>query len=565
MSTRTSSRLRALATTLTALGVATLAVVGAAPAAHAANPTGSAVEIFIEPGGFTGDPTNAITTGSWGHEGPNRDQGDYISSDLRDSGTAFLNAFGAEDFDNYAVVFAPVSADGSTEEPAVTPGENIGQAYQWFTQIGFGAGFSGTSNPATDEVLKVSTLAEWQDWIGDGKPDQLASSNDLVMHDALRAGNPVSAHPKGKSILNRWASGQQLSLIVVRTTGTTDAATGLPILAPAANGHANAAWLNFTTSLDPHIGDATHPNIATSGSYTVTSAVTTPTVTLGDTWSGDTGTLTATIGGPSGTLTDASGTVQFSALPDNANTGTYTPVGGPVTVSNGVASTSVTGLSAGGFRKYKATYTPDSDASAKYAGAESNPRTVTPQATATTTTLAVTGTRTAGSKQTLTATLSPSAATGTVQFKDHSTLLGSVAVASGHAVKQVALAAGSHSLTATYVPSGAYAASASAAQAVTVAKARPTITATVSPSAVKAGSRPKLVVTVKAAGLVPAGKVTVTVRSPKGSAKVSATLKSGKATITLPKAVKGKQRLTISYGGSASLLTASKSASYTAR
>jgi hypothetical protein len=77
------------------------------------------------------------------------------------------------------------------------------------------------------------------------------------------------------------------------------------------------------------------------------------------------------------------------------------------------------------------------------------------------------GQQTGGSPVTLTATLTPSTAVGTVQFKDGTTNLGSpVALSSGSAqLVTSALAAGTHSLTAVFSPTdpGAFAASASTA------------------------------------------------------------------------------------------------------
>lgn len=239
-----------------------------APRAAAQDGGGSAYPLFLERGSRTGDPANAVTVGRWGHEGPSHDQGTFVSADTRDGGTALRNAFGGADTSDLAVAFAPTSPDGSTERPQITAGENIGQAYAWFTGVGFGAGLTGTpGDPATDSVLTVSTLGEYQDWLEDGSPAQAASSDDLVMHDVQRAGDPVSAHPMGRSILDRWPAGESISLVVVRTTGSTDPATGLPVVADDGTGHAEAAWITFTTQADPAVGDASHSGVATSGGY----------------------------------------------------------------------------------------------------------------------------------------------------------------------------------------------------------------------------------------------------------------------------------------------------------
>ncbi|MCW2599074.1 MAG: hypothetical protein JWM02_903 [Frankiales bacterium] len=95
-----------------------------------------------------------------------------------------------------------------------------------------------------------------------------------------------------------------------------------------------------------------------------------------------------------------------------------------------------------------------------------------PSGTATTTTLAVSpAAATPGQTETLTATVGPAAAAGTVQFSDGSTALGApVAVSGGTATKTVTLAAGAHSLTAAFLPtdSAAYAPSTSAVRSYAV-------------------------------------------------------------------------------------------------
>jgi hypothetical protein len=90
--------------------------------------------------------------------------------------------------------------------------------------------------------------------------------------------------------------------------------------------------------------------------------------------------------------------------------------------------------------------------------------------TATTTTLAVSNSNpTYGASITLTATVSPSAATGTVTFYDGSTSLGTGTLSSGTATMSTSsLAVGANSLTAKYTGSSAYASSTSSAHTVTV-------------------------------------------------------------------------------------------------
>lgn len=560
--------------------VATTSALVAAPAAQAAAPDGSAYEIFLEAGSATGSPANAVTVGKWGHEGPNRDQGTVVSADLGadGAGAALFEALGFPNpnsdanYGQLALAFAPTSADGSTERPAVEANESVGQAFEWFTEQSFGTAFSGTPNtPSTDEVLKVSTLAEYTAWQNAGSPDQLASSSDLIMRDVLVNGAPASTAPKGKSILNRWAADQNISLVLVRTTGETDS-KGLPIVARGADGKAITAWLTFRTGLDSSVGNGT---IATSGAYTVTSALTTPVVELTNGTVGSTTTLTAALKSEAGSaLSDADpGTVQFSALPADQNDGEYVNLGDPVAVSDaGTATFQISDLAPGSFRRYRALYTPTGDAAGRYTSATSNPRTVTRPAQATTTTIAISGTRVAGARQTLTGTVTTTAEAtpaGSIRFLDGVTVLATVPLAEGAttATRVVALGAGAHSLKAQFVPTGtSFAGSTSAASAVSIARARAVVAAKVSPASVRVRTKPKLAITVKAAGLVPTGKVTVKVTAPgKKAVSVVGTLRNGVVTVTLPAAVKGTTKLTVAYGGSASVLPATAAASYKAR
>lgn len=121
-------------------------------------------------------------------------------------------------------------------------------------------------------------------------------------------------------------------------------------------------------------------------------------------------------------------------------------------VSSGTATLSTSSL-AGGTQKLKATFVPtDSDA---FAGSSSNTKSVKIAAAATTTKLSASKTSIKkGTKETLTATLSPSAATGTVTFYDGSKKLGSAKVSKGKATYSTTkLATGSQVLKAKFAPS----------------------------------------------------------------------------------------------------------------
>jgi Bacterial Ig-like domain (group 3) len=100
--------------------------------------------------------------------------------------------------------------------------------------------------------------------------------------------------------------------------------------------------------------------------------------------------------------------------------------------------------------------------------------------TTTSTTLTPSATRVAqGTAVTLTATVNPANAVGTVQFKDGATVIATPALSNGIAVATPTLAAGSHSLTATFIPvSGSTAFSTSTTESPVTVVVGPTDTTT---------------------------------------------------------------------------------------
>src|SRR5262249_16958257 len=106
----------------------TLAVMGGTALAGAAPaPPPPPERLFLETD-LTGNPSNAITQGLWGHEGVARDQGTFFSLDASDgNGTindttlaAALAKIGPDaTVDNIRVAFVATSADGSAEQPTV--------------------------------------------------------------------------------------------------------------------------------------------------------------------------------------------------------------------------------------------------------------------------------------------------------------------------------------------------------------------------------------------------------------------------------------------------------------
>lgn len=577
MSTKLLTGTAAIALAATGLGVTAPAF--AAPA--------SPVQAFVETGGFTADPANAISNGWWGHEGAGRTGTSLFSLDGLGSAAppatsttlaAQLAKIGPDaTVNNLHVAFVLTSADGSAEKPTVTAGETVGQAFQWFDASGVGHSIAGNTQ-SNDYVDALSTETSYNAWFNAGQLPYGFDDN-LVAHDATQPGDPVSgSHAIGTSILNTWAAGTHVSLVYY--VSTQNNANNEPIVTVGPDGKAETAWMPFTTvamptdhSRDP-IGSSfpsSYDTVRTSAGYSVATAAT-PTVSLKDTWSAGNGTLTASLVDSSNhALTNATGTVQFVARAIDATGGTFTPVGSPVTVSaTGTATAPITGLTAGHFQEFEAIYTPDSAASSSYTSATSG----IDQAfyhSATTTMVAVSGTLRLGYKQTITGTVTASGATptGTVTFYDKGVNIGTGTLSStGHASMSKALSLGSHSISVKYAGASTFSPSASAARSVTIAKGSPSISATLYPiaSRIKRGTRPKLTVKVTAYNLHPTGTVTLTVLSPsRRTTTIRLTLRSGVAAAYLPAAAHGTWKVTIKYGGCSTVSAGSKVITYSIR
>jgi uncharacterized protein YjdB len=150
-----------------------------------------------------------------------------------------------------------------------------------------------------------------------------------------------------------------------------------------------------------------------------------------------------------------------------------------------------------------------------------------------------------GSSVMFTATVTPSAATGTVTFKDGSTTLGTGTISSGKATFSTStLSAGSHSVTASYGGDASYNGSTSSVLTQTVNKANTTITLTSSANPSVFGSSVKFTATVTPSA------ATGTVTFKDGSTTLgTGTISSGKATFSISTLAAGSHSITASYGG----------------
>ncbi len=163
-----------------------------------------------------------------------------------------------------------------------------------------------------------------------------------------------------------------------------------------------------------------------------------------------------------------------------------------------------------------------------------------------TTTLRITpNPSTYGQSLALTATVAPSAATGTVNFLDGSNTIGSATLSNGVAVlNTTALISGSHTITAQYSGDSSYSTSTSASVTQTVNQAASTTTLSPAPNPSTFGQPVTLTATVTGSG------ATGTVSFLDGSTSLgSTTLSSGGAVLTTSALNAGNHSLTARYSG----------------
>src|SRR3989475_8493742 len=155
----------------------------------------------------------------------------------------------------------------------------------------------------------------------------------------------------------------------------------------------------------------------------------------------------------------------------------------------------------------------------------------------------------------------PLVPTGTVTFKDGATTLASVAMVNGSAsLVTSALAAGAHSLTASYSGSLEFAVSTSAVVNQTVNKGQTTTTLTSTPNPSTAGQAVTLSTTVTAVAPavgVPTGSVTF---MDGATPLATVALVNGSASLVTSALTTGNHSLTAVYSGSANFLTSTSPA-----
>jgi hypothetical protein len=433
----------------------------AAGPASAHTAPGSPVEVFID-STASANLADAIQNGWWGHEGAAGGTGTLPSVfDLNGSSPNLAATFPS--LNKIRVAFVATSADGSAEDPTVTPGKSVDQVFPWFTDAGLQTGLNGTTN-ANDSVTTISTGSEYDAWFAAGQPVQGYDSS-LVSHDVNAPSSPVSAAPKGKSILNRWPAGTNISLVYYVTTGAN--VNGKPVVAVGSNGKAIVSYMPFTTVAKP--GDA----VRTSAGYN--------SVDFGAVAQNTTTTLTTSVASPqpNGTPVDLTATVAPVS-------GTDVPVGS-VQFFNGAASLGTAPLSGGaatlpaqvltvGTHSLTAVYTPTNTQTLAFNTSTSAAKSFVISQTATTTAAAATPGADVNAPVSLTAQVGPSGVTGSVIWKD-----GGVTVAGPTTINGSGFASathtfstpGSHTVTAFFTPDAASSNYSASSGAVTFTLAAP--------------------------------------------------------------------------------------------
>jgi hypothetical protein len=239
--------------------------------------------------------------------------------------------------------------------------------------------------------------------------------------------------------------------------------------------------------------------------------------------------------------------VTFTAtVTPSAATGKVTFKDGSTTLGTGNLSGGKTTFStstlAAGSHSITAVYVGDTN----YNGSTSSVLTQTVNKANTTITVASSkNPSTYGSSVTFTATVSPSAAPGTVTFNDGSTALGTGTISSGKATFSTStLAAGSHSITAVYGGGTNYNTSTSSVLTQTVNKANTTITVVSSSNPSAFGSSVTFTATVSPS------TATTTVTFKDGTTVLgTGTLSGGKAALSTSTLAVGSHSITAAYGG----------------
>ena len=389
--------------------------------------------------------------------------------------------------------------------------------------------------------LQVGTHSLTASYSGDNNYLASGGAGSLIVDPAAPTLTAISptAGTQGTTVQVTLAGTNFTSSATVSMSTPGVAVSGIKVVSPT--------MINVTFTIDPSASTGTSNNVrvSTSGgtSNAVTFSINPPPMTSTSTFlspsanpvfAGHSVTLTATV-----TPSTATGTVTFKDAGNTVGTGTVS--GGTAILANAALAT--------GSHPLTATYNGDASNSASTSNTVTevvNPLTVTNTMLSASPNPAVTG-----QAVTLTATASPSTATGTVTFKDAGNAIGTGTLSGGTATFSTAtLAAGSHSLTATYGGDSSDQASTSAATTVVVNVPPPASTVTalvVSPNPAVTGQAVTLTATVSPS----TATGTVTFKDA-GNAIGTGTLSGGAVALKTSSLSVGGHSMSATYGGDSS-------------
>lgn len=292
---------------------------------------------------------------------------------------------------------------------------------------------------------------------------------------------------------------------------------------------------NITATYEGDTNDAT--SASATSAVAITAATTTTSLSNpGTATVGANVVLTATVNGytPTGTVTFKEGTTVLG-------TGTLSGSGASTTATLTTTFTTV------GTHTITATYEGDANDTASTASAS----TITINAAATSTTLTVPSSAAAVTSVPLTATVSGYSATGTVTFKEGTTVLGTAALSGSGTTATATYNAsfnttGAHTITAVYAGDSNNTNSTSGNYSITITPAISIVTLTANPTTVAAGT--PVTVTVNVTGASPTGHIGLN-----GASNITGTgdLVNGSTTFTITFNSVGPQSINAVYGGDA--------------
>jgi sugar lactone lactonase YvrE len=349
----------------------------------------------------------------------------------------------------------PALAGGAvTFNATVTPATATGsvQFLDGTTVLGTGSLSNGSAS-FTTSALTQATHSITAVYGGDAS-DAGAASAVLSQSIKLLVGLAVSVNPSAP------VAGQVVTLnatMNAAATGTVTFSDGSTVLATVAVASGAASFSTSSLAADVHVlgfaysGDATYMSAGTSFHQTILAASSVALASSANPSAvGQSVTFTAMVAPSS-----ATGTVQF------LDSGT---VIGTASLISGVASFSTASL-AKGAHAISAAYSGDSANSPATSGS----LTQIVKAVASVSLASSMDPSTVGQSVSFSATVTPSTATGTIQFMDGAAVMGTVSVSSGSAVLSTSqLAQGAHSITASYSGDNSDTAASSAALTQTV-------------------------------------------------------------------------------------------------